>query len=277
MADGEKFLIYYKKNSDEAKKTARLAGECFARRGLEYFVLEAGEPLPPETWDARAAIVLGGDGSALGLARRLAGTSIPVFGINFGTAGFLTAASAGNWEKALCEMLDGELPVKTYMALKWRLVRGGEIISSGVCANDLVLSRCYPAKLVALDILVENQALGRLRGDALIVCSPLGSTGYCVSAGGPVIYAGMNAIGLIPVCPFPLGAASIVIPGNFRIGLVVGESSGECYCTVDGQEGMITGEGDVIEVSGWENALAFYGDESLFFQRLKKRGFALES
>lgn len=273
----KRVFIYYKKDSESAAATSKRVLDWMSERGIDAFALEAGAKLPDEVWETNAAIVLGGDGTILGLSRKLAGTSVPIFGINFGKVGFLTVAASGEWKSASRKLINGEFEIFRYMALKWRVFREGVEIKSGVCANDLVLSRNYPAKLMTVGIAVNDEDLGAMRGDGLIVCAPLGSTGYCVSAGGPIIFSGLNSMGIVPICAFPLGAAPFVVPGEARLELKIIPSASECYCALDGQEVFRLENGDVVRITGWNNALAFYGSESLFFRHLRERGFVLES
>lgn len=271
-----KLILYYKRDFAPALACALEARAWLADRGCETWLIQGGDSLPDSVRSAECAVVFGGDGTILGLARALAGSAIPIFGVNFGKIGFLTVVPGADWRAGLTGLLAGDYRIHFYTALKWRRERAGRLMESGVCANDLTLNRCCPARLLSTAININGVNMGALRSDGLIVCAPLGSSGYCVSAGGPVIFPKMRAIGLVPICPFPLGAASLVLPDDAVIKLTVNPAPADCYCTADGQDGLKLATGDVIEISGWENALAFYGGESLFFARLASRGFCLE-
>ena len=118
--------------------------------------------------------------------------------------------------------------------------------------------------------------MGSLRSDGVILCTPVGSSGYSVSAGGPLLYPSMDAIGFTPVCPFLNTISPMVFPGNTDIQLQVLRGSTDCYITVDGQEGQKLEKGDVLRVSGWSGAVQFLGEGASFFERLRSRGFVLQ-
>ena len=127
--------------------------------------------------------VLGGDSTMLGVARRMVGRSVPLFGINFGRVG-LTDAQAEHWEERLVACLKGELAVRTCLALSWKLTRGSHHPASGSAVNDVVLSRGSLSAWSAWNITVDGQRMGLLRSDRIILSTPVGSSGYSVSAGG---------------------------------------------------------------------------------------------
>lgn len=225
---------------------------------------------------ADCVIALGGDGTLLGIARRLAGTGIPIFGINFGRVGFLTAAERGDWKEKLGSALEGGFPVRECLALKWEISRNGATADNGIAANDVVISRCFPAKVVNINLRIGNFDLGLLRGDGVIVSTPMGSSGYTVSAGGPLLYPGLKAMAITPICPFTPAISPLVFSENTQIRLDMADSPEDCYLTVDGQEGTCLKEHDSIIINAMPDALRFFGDDALFFARLSARGCVLD-
>ena len=126
------------------------------------------------------------------------GRFVPLFGINFGRVGFLTDAQPEHWKERLVACLKGELAVRTCLALSWKLTRGGSLQAGGSAVNDVVLSRGSLSRLVCVNISVDGQRMGLLRSDGIILSTPVGSSGYSASAGGPLLYSGMNAVAFRP-------------------------------------------------------------------------------
>ncbi|MBD5648063.1 MAG: NAD(+)/NADH kinase [Desulfovibrio sp.] len=246
-------------------------------RGLGARLFEAGDPAigAADARPSRCVIVLGGDGTILGVARRFAFSGVPIFGINFGRVGFLTSADPANWRERLERALAPGAPVRSSLALRWQLVRSGGTVSEGVAINDVVVGRGALARLVGLHVSLDGCRMGILRCDGLVCATPVGSSGYCASAGGPVLHPCMDAIGLTPICPCPGPVSPLVLPG--RVSCAVGiAASAEAWLTVDGQEGQALMGGDEVVLTGAPDGVRFLGGVR-FFERLRVRGFALDA
>lgn len=270
----ENVLLIFKQNHAAARKTALEIAEWLEKRNRQCQLAESGSHWAPEN-RASLVIVLGGDGTILGVARKLAGTGIPVIGINFGRVGFLTCLEAANWQKGLEMALSGELPLRSCLALAWKVTRKGAAVASGVAINDVVVARGCLARLTTLAISINGERMGVLRSDGVIFTSPPGSSGYAVSAGGPALAPELDVIGLTPICPFMSSVSPLVLPGTTRFEVCELESSGDCYLTVDGQEGQPLAKGDAVLVEGWPDAVQFLGGGASFLEKLKSRAFAL--
>ncbi len=268
-----RILVIYKTANPEAGILARTVAAW-----LEEMHFHALGPESAETdYDTSAdcAIVLGGDGTILGAARRLAGKNIPVFGINFGRVGFLTTANPGDWMPKLQCALAGQMPVRNCLALTWELRRHEHLLAGGVAANDVVISCGSLARLLSLELKIDDGEMGTLRSDGLIVSTPLGSSGYTISAGGPLLKPDMNAMILTPVCPFVTNISPLVFPQGTLVKLRL-TSLRDTWLTIDGQEGHSLRHGDIVRIGGWPDAMQFFGDDAQFFERLRSRGFNLE-
>ncbi len=261
------------------ERASRLASEILAwlrEQGHSASVIDAGRDDPAyAALDLSLVVVLGGDGTMLGVARRLVGRNIPLLGINFGRVGFLTDAQPEHWREKLATCLDGSMPVRTCLALRWSLARAGKTLVRGTAVNDVVLSRGSLSRLVCMDISVDGRHMGALRSDGVILSTPVGSSGYSVSAGGPLLYPALEVLAFTPVCPFLNTISPMVFPGVSRFRLEILQGSTECFMTVDGQEGQRLEIGDYVEVTGLPGAVHFLGDEPSFFERLRSRGFVL--
>ena len=271
-------LLVYKARHERAAALAQEAALWLRQLGHEVAdVLCAGIDSP--AYAAKPldfVVVFGGDGTMLGVARRLVGHNVPVLGINFGRIGFLTDAQPEQWREKLQECLTGTEPVRSCMALRWTLSRKGKQIDSGCAVNDVVLSRGSLSRLVLFDVYVAGERLGSLRGDGIIITTPVGSSGYSVSSGGSLLHPSMDALAITPICPFLNSISPMVFPGNTECRFQILQGSTDCYLTVDGQEGQQLELDDTITVQGLPEAVHFLGKGTTFFERLRSRGFALQ-
>lgn len=265
-------LVIYKQDHAGAKSLGHEISAWLEARGLSARLCEAGAAIgdPPDL-----AIALGGDGTIIGAARKLAGSRARIMGVNFGRVGFLTLCDPDSWRQCLEKALAGELSDRACLALQWRLERGGMTIDSGVAINDVVVARGCLARLTSLAIRINSTQMGELRSDGVIIASPLGSAGYSASAGGPALDPALSATGLTPICPFASGISPLVFPGKTEYALTALDISGDCYLTIDGQEGRRLEKRDTVIVNGWPDAVHFLGEEAVFLARLKKRAFTL--
>ncbi|MDR1777124.1 MAG: NAD(+)/NADH kinase [Desulfovibrio sp.] len=222
--------------------------------------------------DMFLVIVLGGDGTMLGVARRLAGTQTPMLGVNFGRVGFLADVHPDDWRSCVQACIDGAAVVRSRMAVQWSVIRSGNTEDRGVAINDVVLSHGILARLICVDIQAGGQRMGLFRGDGLVVSTPLGSSGYCASAGGPFVQPDLEVLTLTPVCPFQQHFSSMVFQGQTEFEICVQRNSSECHLTADGQIGLRLMAGDVLRVTGLRGAVRLMGEESHFLERLRSRG-----
>ncbi|MBE6440758.1 MAG: NAD(+)/NADH kinase [Desulfovibrio desulfuricans] len=270
-------LLVSKAGHARAAALGAEAADRLRREGHSATLITAGKEDP--AYDAPGldlAVVLGGDGTMLGVARRLMGRHVPVFGVNFGRVGYLTAAQPGEWREKLDDCLAGRLPELACMALRWSLRRGGEVIGEGAAVNDVVLARGALSRLLRLGVRIDGEPLGSLRSDGLIVSTPVGSSGYNVSAGGPLLPPTLEMLVVTPVCAFQRTASPVVLPGNAVCTLVFPQGSTDCYMTVDGQEGRMLQHGDEVTVTGAPGAMRFIGRPGGFFERLRSQCFTPE-
>lgn len=156
------------------------------------------------------ALVLGGDGTLLRAARNMMDRDIPLLGVNLGTLGYLAEVEIGAIEPALDKLLQGSYTREERMMLEGH-VRKRESGEENVALNDIVISRCGSLQILTLHIYVNGQFLNRFSADGMIVATPTGSTGYNMSAGGPVVEPSASLLLLTPICPHTLSTRSIVL------------------------------------------------------------------
>jgi NAD+ kinase len=167
------------------------------------------------------AVVVGGDGTMLGIARRLARFGIPLVGINQGRLGFITDVPFGQFAEALAPMIAGDYEEERRTMLEGTVYRDGEVIFEGFAVNDVVVSRGATASMVELKIDIGNEFVANLRADGLIIGSPTGSTAYALSAGGPILHPGIAGWVLVPIAPHDLSNRPIVLPDSREINIEV--------------------------------------------------------
>ena len=181
------------------------------------YLNRAGVPRAEVPDGTQLVIVLGGDGTLLSAARAVAGREIPLFPVNLGGLGFLTAITLDQLYPELERALKGEQRVVPRRMLHGDLVRGGEIVKSYEALNDVVIAKTQIARMIDLDTYVDSQYVSTFKADGLIVATPTGSTAYSLSAGGPIVFPAVEALCITPVCPHTLTNRPVLVPETSRI------------------------------------------------------------
>jgi NAD+ kinase len=173
------------------------------------------------------AIVVGGDGTMLGIARELARHNLPLVGINQGRLGFITDIPIGQFREALAPMIAGDFEEEHRAMLESEVWRDDECIFSALSMNDVVVSRGATASMVELRVDIGDEFVANLRADGLIVASPTGSTAYALSAGGPIMHPGISGWLVVPIASHTLSNRPIVLPdsGEVRVTVVAGRDA----------------------------------------------------
>ncbi len=202
------------------------------------------------------AVVVGGDGTMLGIARELARHNIPLIGINQGRLGFITDVPVGQFREALAPMVAGDYEEEHRSMLEGGIWRDGERIFEGLSLNDVVVSRGATASMVELKIDIGDEFVANLRADGLIVASPTGSTAYALSAGGPILHPGIAGWVLVPIASHTLSNRPIVLPdaGEIRITIVAGRDASANF---DMQSLASLLHGDQVRVRRSEHKVRF--------------------
>jgi|JI10StandDraft_1071094.scaffolds.fasta_scaffold73761_2 NAD+ kinase len=167
------------------------------------------------------AVVVGGDGTMLGIARELARFDIPLVGINQGRLGFITDIPVDRFREALGPMMRGEFEEEHRTMLDAGVWRDGECIFSGLSLNDVVVSRGATAGMVEMRVDIGDEFVANMRADGLIVASPTGSTAYALSAGGPILHPRIGGWVLVPIASHTLSNRPIVLPDDAEIRITV--------------------------------------------------------
>ena len=197
-------------------------------------------------------IVLGGDGTLLKAARDIVEYEIPLIGINLGTLGYLADVEISNIESALEKLICGEYTKEERMMLAGSVFEKGSETENNFALNDIVISRCGSLQILQFDIYVNGRFLNSYSADGMIVATPTGSTGYNVSAGGPIVEPGAQLLLLTPICPHTLNTRSIVLSPEDEVTIEIPPGKEQAVQTVesnfDGTHKVTLNTGDKIVI-----------------------------
>ncbi|MCC6219990.1 MAG: NAD(+)/NADH kinase [Deltaproteobacteria bacterium] len=197
-------------------------------------------------------VVIGGDGTLIGVARLSGERPISIIGVNVGTLGFLAEVSPEESCVVVDNFLQGKSTSEVRALFEARLLRGGKTSRSFVAVNDIVITKEGIARLFNMEFYANDKFAGVMRGDGVIVATPGGSTAYSLAAGGSIVHPQVQAMLVTPICPHALASRPLVLPDSFSVKFRVLDYSsadgGQVYLTIDGQEGMAICSGDEVEV-----------------------------
>lgn len=196
------------------------------------------------------AVVVGGDGTMLHVARSLASYALPMIGINLGRLGFLTDLSADRMHEGLDELLRGEFTVDERIMLQVQISNGRDNLNESIALNDVTLSKGNTGRMIEFDTHVNSEPLGRTRGDGVIISTPTGSTAYALSAGGPILHPLLPAIVFAPICPHTLGHRPMVLDDSSIIELEILDLAGaDGNVFIDGLKQLAVSGNEIIRIS----------------------------
>lgn len=201
------FLIYTNKYKDKNLATTEYIRDFLTKHNCKVTVIAEGEQIPES---ADVMLVLGGDGTVLQAARESLDRNIPIIGVNMGTLGYMTEIEPANLEEALEQLLLGKYETEGRMMLKGALDGDKTPMQEEYALNDIVLSRRGPLQIIKFHVYVNGQLLNTYEGDGIILTTPTGSTGYNLSAGGPLVAPKAELIVMTPICPHSLNQRSVV-------------------------------------------------------------------
>ena len=222
-------------------QTAKLAGVPAGRATV------SDDDLPRE---CDLIVVLGGDGTLIGVAGRIAsaGSDVPILGVNFGSLGFLTEITLPELYDALEATLAGRATIEPRSMLAARTIRDDALFADHIVLNDIVITKGALSRIVEISVTVGDAPVTRVRADGLIIASPTGSTAYNLAAGGPIVHPAVDAILLTPIAPHTLTNRPVVIPASSEIHVRPIMEGNEVFVTFDGQSGFPLQAGDLVSV-----------------------------
>lgn len=228
-----------------------------------------------ELAEARVALVLGGDGALLKAARLAAPHGVPILGVNLGHLGFLAAVEPSGLDEALARVFRGEYSIEERLMLKAEVWREGRLVASSFGLNDAAVTRGVFARVIEIETWIDGSLIGTFLADGMIVATPTGSTAYSLSAGGPIVHPGVEALIVTPICPHTIGARTIVTMPDQEVTIRI-LSRDDAMLTVDGQVGENLKALDRVVVgrAGKPARLVSFGDRGfygLIHNRLRQR------
>ena len=221
-------------------------------------------------------LVIGGDGTILAAARMLVGSNIPLLGINLGTLGFLADVNLADLSKTLDLLLQDQYQVENRIMLTAEVYKQGEKAATYIALNDFNINRFGASRVIGLKVGINGSVIDRYRADGVIVCTPTGSTGYNLSAGGPIINPTCKNFVITPICPHSLTARSIVLAKEDIVTVEVEQIRSnikeEAIISFDGREGLSLFPGDQVKIYKSQEVTPFIkATEVSFVQILKEK------
>ena len=193
-------------------------------------------------------LVLGGDGTFLGVARLACKYGTPILGINLGNLGFLTEITVDEVTSITKHILSQDYEIEKRKMLRASIKRDNEIIESYDVLNDVVINKGAVARVVDLSIYIDGQHLTTYKADGIILSTPTGSTAYSLSAGGPIVHPGLPVIIVTPICPHTLTNRPLIVSSDMKVEIKISTNEPDTYLTLDGQIGVKLESGDSVEV-----------------------------
>lgn len=238
-----KFYVITNKSKDVSLETTQRIWRYIVSKGKNCILAEDGKSFPK---DADCVLVLGGDGTLIRAARELHSHDVPILGINLGTLGYLTEVEVQNIETAIDRLIAGTVEIEARMMLRGTINDETEDIA----LNDIVVTRLGNLRIIRFNIYVNGELLNSYQADGVIISTPTGSTGYNLSAGGPIVKPTASMIVITPICPHALNTSSIVLSAEDEIVVEIGESRDgeieEAGISFDGDRNIKVHTGDKI-------------------------------
>ncbi|MCR5684661.1 MAG: NAD(+)/NADH kinase [Lachnospiraceae bacterium] len=240
-----RFLIVTNKLKDPDNQVTDALAQYLQSKGLT-----AGTDIN-DTYDC--CLALGGDGTIINTVRRLKTRDIPVLGINLGHLGFMSSIERSEINQAIDKLINGDYYIEERMMITARHIRQGTVTENEWLAlNDVVINRMGFSRIVCVRAYVNDALVNTYLGDGIIIATPTGSTGYNLSAGGPIVTPEAELMVVTPICPHSLNLRSVVVSANDTVRVFVDtsrDSSPEkAVMTIDGQEPVELENGDGVEV-----------------------------
>lgn len=204
---------------------------------------------------AELAIVMGGDGTMLNIARTLAPFDVALVGVNQGRLGFLTDISLDTMYQTIAAILDGQSVTEDRMLLEGKIMRGGDCVLDVLAFNDVVVSKGIEGNMVEIEVLIDGEFIYHQRSDGLIAATPTGSTAYALSAGGPIVHPSLRVISLTPVSPHTLSNRPIVVSSDCTIEIVI-RSDSDARAHFDSHSHYALREGDRVLVKRYPHTIS---------------------
>ena len=247
-----------KYQSAEVAESLRTLAHWLRDAGREVLIEQASaEVMPDDRFEsadfdtlgrrAQLAVVVGGDGSLISAARKLAPFGVPLVGINQGRLGFLTDVARSSMLESLESLLRGDFRAERRVLMQAQVLREGQVVFSAYALNDVVISKGDLGRMIEFEVRVDGEFVYSQRSDGLIVATPTGSTAYSLSANGPIVHPSLGGMLIVPLCPHALSSRPIVL-GDSAVLNVRLFSRHDARAHFDGQEHFNLQGDDVLRI-----------------------------
>lgn len=266
MKSLKKIGVVVGKNKDINYKDTGLIVEKLLEKGFEVVItpevkagLNCGATESDSVYkDSDFIICVGGDGTFLNTARGVFPYKKPVLGVNKGTVGFLAEVETGEIETAIERIVAGEYNIQPRVVLNVKVIRNGKSVYKNIAVNDAVVTRMALSRILRLKVMMDGEFVDSFSGDGVIVSTPTGSTGYSLSAGGPIVPPDMRLMIVSPICPHILYSRSFIIDETKTVTVsVAGNCEVDAMLTLDGQEGFPIKPEDIVSVGASKDSVYF--------------------
>ena len=275
-----------KYHSPEIAESLRRLAQYLHERGVSVFIERetaenVGRQVDLARWvacdfsdigaHADLAIVIGGDGTMLNSARRLARYRVPLVGVNQGRLGFMTDIARSDMLTCMDDLLDGRFTAENRMLLDAEVIRDGKEIFDNQALNDVVVDKGAIGRMIEFKLSIDGEFIYTQRSDGLIVATPTGSTAYSLSAGGPILHPTLTGIALVPLCPHALTNRPIMVndQANIEVRIIQADDPRVHF---DGQVTHDLQPGDLVRLRRSEYTICFLHPPSYsYFAMLRQR------
>jgi len=273
-------VIVAKIGPPEGPRIAATLAEWLDRRGIDVrydsetaAAIQRDDDTPRERLpaDVDLAIVAGGDGTLLSVARSAGPQGIPILGINVGSLGFLTELQPDQMFDGLQAVLEGRFTVEERQTLRVRYRRHTGDVHEYALLNDVVITKSALARMIDIVVHLDGEHVATYTSDGLILATPTGSTAYNLSAGGPILDPRMGAFVISPICPHTLTYRPLVVPRTVQIEVSLRSRDEEVYLTLDGQVGFPFHPGEEVSVDDHPQPVRLVRVAGLSFFKVLRR------
>ncbi|MFV2028845.1 NAD(+) kinase [Neisseria sp. S1] len=216
-------------------------------------------------------IVLGGDGTFLSVARKLAPFRVPMIGVNQGHLGFLTQVPRETMIHELSGMLTGKYLPEERILLETSIWRDGEDVGTSLALNDVVISRGGMGQMIEFEVFINGEFVYTQRSDGLIISTPTGSTAYALAAGGPILQASLRAFTLVPICPQSMTNRPIAVADTCEIEILITKAA-DARVHFDGQSFIDIHSMDRINIRRYRHTLrVLHPSDYQYYKTLRQK------
>ena len=268
--------IFANPQKDNELEGARYVTQLLRSRGISVSFDPGGMPAEESDEIDYEAIdmlfVLGGDGTLLKAAEKCSPFGVCMLGINLGRLGFLSEVEVGEIEAAIDKMLAGDCAVEERMMLRCAVMKGDTVLCEADALNDVVVLKKDVSRMIGIELSVNGALADKVACDGMLVSTPTGSTGYSLSAGGPVVSPQLECMLATPICPHSLHSRSLVVLPDDEV-VMKPLAPGGAVLTTDGSERHELQDGETVRVSRSVHVARFIRFEENYFYPLLRSKF----